>query len=66
VELIEMHFPAARTGRAVGLDGNADEAELEAAFPRGTCSHGKKLLVASVRNKFLARKRAAAGMTRSQ
>jgi hypothetical protein len=44
VELVEVDVTAARVGRAVGLDGNADEAELEAAFPRGTCSHGKKLL----------------------
>jgi hypothetical protein len=42
VELVEVNVTAARAGRAVGFDGNADEAELEAAFPRGTCSHGKK------------------------
>src|SRR5205823_5843158 len=44
VELIEVDIAAAGAGRAVGLDGNADEAELEAAFPRGTCSHGKNSL----------------------
>jgi hypothetical protein len=42
VELVEMHLPAAGAGSAIGLDGNADEAELETAFPRGTGSHGKK------------------------
>jgi hypothetical protein len=39
VELIEVDVAVAGAGRAVGLDGNADEAELEAAFPRGTGSH---------------------------
>jgi hypothetical protein len=44
VELVEVDVAVAGAGRAVGLDGNADEAELEAAFPRGTCSHGKNSL----------------------
>jgi hypothetical protein len=44
VELIEMDVAAAGAGSAISLDGNANEAELKAAFPRGTCSHGKKLL----------------------
>jgi len=41
VKLVEVDVAVAGAGRAVGLDGNADEAELEAAFPRGTGSHGK-------------------------
>ena|SRR5438876_8319729 len=65
VELIEVDVAVAGTGRAIGLDGNADEAELEAAFPRGTCSHGKKLLVASPRDTSWEWKEAAAGKTLS-
>jgi len=42
VELIKMNLAAAGSGSAVGLDGNADEAELQIAFPTGTCGHGKK------------------------
>src|SRR5713101_4108330 len=60
MELVEMNLATTGAGRAVSLDGNADEAELEAAFPRGTCSHGKN----SVRNSSW--EGAAAGMTRSR
>src|SRR5207245_10554213 len=61
VELIEVDVAAAGASRAVGLDGNADEAELEAAFPRGTGSHGKKLLVTSVRDSSLEGRRLPPG-----
>src|SRR5439155_990232 len=37
VKLVEVNLAATGVGSAVSLDGNADEAELEAAFPRN-CS----------------------------
>jgi hypothetical protein len=42
VELVEVDLTAAGAGSGVGLDGNANETELQVAFPTGTCSHGKK------------------------
>jgi len=44
MELVEVDIHTVGAGSAVGLDGNADQAELEAAFPRGTSSHGKNSL----------------------
>jgi hypothetical protein len=64
VELVEVDVAAAGAGSAVGLDGNADEAELEAAFPRGTCSHGKNSLGHLRAEQILGG--AAAGMTMSR
>jgi hypothetical protein len=64
VELVEVDLTPAGTGSAVGFDGNADEAELQVAFPTGTCSHGKKT-PCHLRVGFvpLRSKEAAAGMT---
>ena len=42
VELVEMDLASAGARGAIGLDGNADETELQVTFPTGTCSHGKK------------------------
>ena len=42
VELVEVDLATAGARSAVGLDGNADETELEITFPTGTCGHGKK------------------------
>jgi hypothetical protein len=42
MKLVEVDLAAAGGGRAVSFDGNADETELQIAFPTGTCGHGKK------------------------
>jgi hypothetical protein len=42
VELVEVDLTAAGAGSAVGLDGNANETELQVTFPTGTWGHGKK------------------------
>ena len=52
-------LPAARAQMGLSLAfhmvlaGNADEADLHAAFPRGTCSHGENSLGRTVPGKRL-------------
>jgi hypothetical protein len=41
MKLVEVDLASAGSGSAIGLDGNANEAELQIAFPTGTCGHGK-------------------------